>query len=170
MKVFIYGLIVKKRRIHFNSQFFLGELENVNKEDFLKLKFISRMTTNSIAGYELKNEEVSKWPFIRFTPYVEKLGLMLIRFLNTDFSDFINSYDNFYYPYGIELLEQYSKSFKFKDKYSSEKFLLDDFRDFHKHIKNDVSVIQKDFKEAINFLYNLHDNDEELYNWMINHK
>lgn len=150
----------KKEEYILTPNFLLGELENVNKEDFLKLKFISRMTTNSIADYELKNEEVSKWPFIRFTPYVEKLGLMLIRFLNTDFSDFINSYDNFYYAYGIELLEQYSKSFKFKDKYSSEKLLLDDFKDFHKHIKNDVSIIQKDFKDAINFLYNLNGNDE----------
>ena len=150
----------KKEEYILTPNFLLGELENVNREDFLKLKFISKMTTNSIADYELKNEEVSKWPFILFTPYVEKLGLMLIRFLNTDFSDFINSYDNFYYAYGIELLEQYSKSFKFKDKYSSEKLLLDDFKDFHKHIKKDVSIIQKDFKDAINFLYNLNGNDE----------
>lgn len=150
----------KKEEYILTPNFLLGDIEKVYKEDFLKLKFISRMTTNSIADYKLKNEEVTKWPFIRFTPYVEKLGLMLVRFLNTDFSDFINSYDNFYYAYGIELLEQYSKSFKFKDKYANEKFLLDDFKDFHKHIQNDVSVIQKDFKEAINFLYNLNGNDE----------
>ena len=74
---------------------------------------------------------------------------------NTDFSDFINSYDNFYYAYGIELLEQYSKFFKFKNKCSTENFLLDDFKDFYKHIKNNMSVIQRDFKETINFLYNL---------------
>ncbi len=29
----------------------------VNTEDMLKLKFISRMTTNSIADYKLKNEK-----------------------------------------------------------------------------------------------------------------
>ena len=118
------------------------------------------MTTKSIADYKLKNEEVTKWPFIRFTPYVERLGLMLVRFLNTDFSDFIDQYDNFYYAYGTELLEGFSKSFKLKDKYSDEKILLDDFKDFHKHIKKDVTVIQKDFKEAVNFLYNLKGNEE----------
>ena len=100
----------KKEEYILTPNFLLGEIENVDKEDFLKLKLISRMTTNSIANYKLKKQEISKWPFIRFTPYVEKLGLMLVRFLNTDFSDFIDSYDNFYYAYGIELLGEYSKS------------------------------------------------------------
>ena len=150
----------KKEEYILTPNFLLGELENVYREDFLNLKFISRMTTKSIADYKLKNEEVTKWPFIRFTPYVERLGLMLVRFLNTDFSDFIDSYDNFYYAYGTELLEGFSKSFKLKDKYSDEKILLDDFKDFHKHIKKDVTVIQKDFKEAVNFLYNLKGNEE----------
>lgn len=150
----------KKEEYILTPNFLLGELENVYREDFLNLKFISRMTTKSIADYKLKNEEVTKWPFIRFTPYVERLGLMLVRFLNTDLSDFIDSYDNFYYAYGTELLEGFSKSYKLKDKYSDEKILLDDFKDFHKHIKKDVTVIQKDFKEAVNFLYNLKGNEE----------
>lgn len=150
----------KKEEYILTPNFLLGELENVYRKDFLNLKFISRMTTKSIADYKLKNEEVPKWPFIRFTPYVERLGLMLVRFLNTDFSDFIDSYDNFYYAYGTELLEGFSKSFKLKDKYSDEKILLDDFKDFHKHIKKDVTVIQEDFKETVNFLYNLKGNEE----------
>lgn len=150
----------KKEEYILTPNFLLGEIENVDKEDFLKLKLISRMTTNSIANYKLKKQEISKWPFIRFTPYVEKLGLMLVRFLNTDFSDFIDSYDNFYYAYGIELLGEYSKSFKLKDNYSSERLLLEDFKTFHKYIENGVSVIQKDFKEAVNFLYNLNKNNE----------
>lgn len=150
----------KKEEYILTPNFLLGEIENVDKEDFLKLKLISRMTTNSIANYKLKKQEISKWPFIRFTPYVEKLGLMLVRFLNTDFSDFIDSYDNFYYAYGIELLGEYPKSFKLKDNYSSERLLLEDFKTFHKYIENGVSVIQKDFKEAVNFLYNLNKNNE----------
>lgn len=128
----------KKEEYILTSNFLLGDIENVDKEDFLKLKLISRMTTNSIANYKLKKQEISKWSFIRFTPYVEKLGLMLVRFLNTDLSEFIDLYDNFYYPYGIELLEQYSESFKFKDKYSSEKLLLDDYNAFHKHIQKRI--------------------------------
>ena len=150
----------KKEAYILTPNFLLGDIEMVNTEDMLKLKFISRMTTNSIADYKLKNEKVSKWPFIRFTPFVEKLGLMLIRFLNTDFSNFINAYDSFYYPYGIELLEHYSEHFKFKNQYSNEKSLLDDFKEFHSIIQNDLVTIQKDFKEAIDFLYNLNGNDE----------
>lgn len=150
----------KKEAYILTPNFLLGDIEMVNTEDMLKLKFISRMTTNSIADYKLKNEKVSKWPFIRFTPFVEKLGLMLIRFLNTDFSNFINAYDSFYYPYGIELLEHYSEHFKFKNQYSNEKSLLDDFKEFHLIIQNDLVTIQKDFKEAIDFLYNLNGNDE----------
>lgn len=148
----------KKEEYILTPNFLLGNIENVKKEDFLKLKFISRMTTNSISNYELRNEEISKWPFIRFTPYVEKLGVMLVRFLNTDFSNFIDAYDNFYYAYGVELLECYSKSFKLKDNYTTEKLLLDDFKSFHKYIKNDLEIIQKDFKEVVNFLYNLNGN------------
>ena len=47
----------KKEEYILTPNFLLGEIENVDKEDFLKLKLISRMTTNSIANYKLKKQE-----------------------------------------------------------------------------------------------------------------
>lgn len=142
------------------SNFLLGDIETLNTKQMYKLKYYPVMTSNSIADYKLKNEQFIKTPLIPLVPFVEKLGLMFIRFLNTDFSDFVNAYDNFYYPYGIELLKDYSKTFSLKNKYPNEKALLDDFKKLHTYIQNDMIIIQKDYKEAIDFLYNLNGNNE----------
>ena len=150
----------KKQEYILTPNFLLGNLANISIKDMLSLKFVVTRNTKSIADYKLKNEEIFKYPFIRFTPIIEKLGLMLVQFFNTDFSNFINAYDNFYYMYGTELLNIYSKSFKLKNKYDTEILLYEALEQFHETIKEDIITIQKDFKEAVDFLFNLHDNNE----------
>lgn len=152
----------KKEEYILTPNFLFGNIENVNMEVFSNLKIIGKRNSNSIATYKLQDREVLKYPFIRFTPYVERLGLMLVRFLNTDFSNFTNAYDNFYYVFGTELLEIYSKSFKLNNKYSSEELLLNAFKKLHENIKDKVISIQKDYKKIIDFLFNLNGNNEYI--------
>lgn len=150
----------KKQEFILTSNFLLANLANVSKKDILNLKFIAIRNTKSIADYKFKDEEIYKYPFIKFTPLIEKLGLMLVQFLNTDFSNFVNAYDNFYYMYGTELLSIYSKSFKLKNKYATEKLLYEALEQFHEIVKKDIIAIQKDFRETVDFLFNLNGNNE----------
>lgn len=152
----------KKEEYILTPNFLFGNIENVNMADFFNLKIIGKRTFNSIATHELQNKEVFKSPFIRFTPYVERLGIMLVRFLNTDFSDFTDAYDNFYYSFGIELLEIYSEKFKLNDEYSSEELFLNAFKRLHENIKSNIISIQKDFKKIVDFLFNLNGNTQYL--------
>ena len=140
--------------------FLLGHLADIEKEDMFKLRFEAKRNTNSIAEHKFEIKETIKSPFIKYTPYVEKLGVMLVQFLNTNFSNFIDAYDNFYYMYGTELLNTYVESFKLKDIYPTEKLLYEAFEKFHDAIKSDLITIQKDFREAVDFLYNLNGNNE----------
>lgn len=150
----------KKEEYILTPKFLLGDLADVKESDMLNLRFVTKRNTNSIADYKFKNEEILKYPFIKLTPFIEKLGLMLVQFLNTDFSNFVDTYDNFYYMYGIELLNIYSKSFKLKNEYSTEKLLYEALEQFHILVKKDIIAIQKDFREAVDFLYNLNGNNK----------
>ena len=150
----------KKEEYILTPNFLLGHLADVEKEDMLNLRFLARRNTNSIADHKLKDEKILKYPFIKYTPSVEKLGLMLIEFLNTNFLNFVDAYDNFYYMYGTELLNIYAETFNLQDEYPTEKLLYEALESFHNLINKQLLEIQKDFREAVNFLYNLNGNTE----------
>lgn len=150
----------KKEEYILTPNFLLGNLADVKEQDMLNLRFVARRNTKSISDYKFKDEEVIKYPFIRFTPSIEKLGLMLVQFLNTNFSNFVDAYDGFYYMYGTELLNDYAKTFSLENEYSTEKLLYEALENFHKLVKKNIIAIQKDFIEAIDFLFNLNGNNE----------
>lgn len=150
----------KKEEYILTPLFLLGDLAQVKKADFRKLRFVAIRNTNSIVDYKFKNKEILKYPFIKFTPTIEKLGLMLIKFLNINFSNFVDAYDNFYYMYGTELLNIYAESFKLQDEYPTEKFFYETLESFHDLVKKQLIDIQKDFRDAVNFVYNLNGNNE----------
>ena len=85
----------------------LGDMVTVNLDKNKLYNIITRLPNKSIKKYKLKDKEISK--SIKKRPYVEKVGLMLINFLNTDFLDFDKSFDSFYSIYGYEFLYKYSK-------------------------------------------------------------
>lgn len=144
--------------------YILGDLADVDVESLCKLRMYSKRNGNDISNYELKNEEIFEAPFMRFMPYIEKMGDLLMWLLNTDFSNFADSYNNFYYHYGFELLYCYSQIDKLKRKYNTEKELYHELTKIHKEISQSIIAIQKDFKELIDFLYNLNDNKEYAEN------
>ena len=57
-----------------------------------------------------------------FFPYIERFGLLLLRFLNADLSTYETAYKDFFYAYGFEILKDIDEDYKFelKGKYEDE--------------------------------------------------
>lgn len=156
--------------IWFNSkdkeEFFLAPVYKVG--DLANDKLLDRIhnnkyerNNNRIADYKLKNEKVDMEEFFIILPYVERMGELLINFLNTDFSDFNTTYETFYYRYGFELMYKYDNVGRLDKSYSSEQDLFEQFKILHEHLKNTLISIQNDFKEFVDYIYNLNDNNED---------
>ena len=66
-----------------------------------------------------------KYPGLLYFPYTESFGMMLMRFLNADFSSFEKSYKTFFYAYGFELLKEYVPYKELEETYETEKKMLE---------------------------------------------
>ena len=55
-----------------------------------------------------KKKEVIRQPSTIYIHYAESIGLLLINFLNADFSSFESAYNTFFYAYGFELIKEYT--------------------------------------------------------------
>ena len=55
-----------------------------------------------------------KHPGNIYFPFVERLGLLLLKFLNANLSTYETAYKDFFYAYGFELLKDLDKNYKFE--------------------------------------------------------
>ncbi len=107
-----------------------------------------------------KKTEALKYPaFISF-PYYENFGNMLVKFLNADFTDFNTAYDTFFYAYGFELLKDFAPHEAFKGKFDNEVEMLEILKDTFNSAYQELYEAQYDFRQCVNFIYNLKGNDE----------
>ena len=124
------------------------------------------------------SNDILKHPATIVFPYKEKLGNMLVRFLNTDFSSFEDAYNNFFYAYGFELLKEFAPAPVMANRYSSEKELYDVLKRTWKWALGLLVDLQYNFKSFVDFLYNLNGNEEmksysvssKFIAYMIKHK
>ena len=68
--------------------------------------------------YELTDQGL-KHPASLYFPFYEKLGLLLLRFLNADLSNYEIANKTFFYAYGFEILKDLDEDYKFDLKTSS---------------------------------------------------
>lgn len=115
------------------------------------------------------NEITYKHPATLYIPFVEQFGAMLINLLNADFSTFETSYNTFLYAYGFELLLPYSPDSKLLGKYESEVELIKNLKNIYEDSLDKLLEIQCNFRECVDFLYNLNGNTE-LENHKVNSK
>lgn len=92
-------------------------------------------------------------------PCEENLGYMLLRFLNTDFTNFDSAYDNFFFAYQFELLKEYQSYNAFPVRVESEQILVDHFKSTYEECKYDLMRAQRNFRACVDFLYNLNGSD-----------
>lgn len=107
-----------------------------------------------------KKEAAPKHPTSIFFPYVEQYGMFLISLLNADFSNFDNAYNTFFYMYGFELLKEYVPYKELVSTYKTEEKLVEIMKRIYEDAEAELYEIQSNFRECVDFVYNLNENDE----------
>ena len=104
-----------------------------------------------------------KHPTSIYFPYVEKFGLLLLRFLNADLSSYKTAYKDFFYAYGFEILIDLDENYNFKlsGNYGSDENFLKETKKIFNNLQEKLIHIQEELKNAVNYIYNI-DNKEEL--------
>ena len=96
-----------------------------------------------------------KYPGLLYFPYTESFGMMLMRFLNADFSSFEKSYKTFFYAYGFELLKEYVPYKELEETYKTEKKMLEVMKKVYEDSKYELYEMQENFRQCVNQVYNL---------------
>ena len=102
-----------------------------------------------------------KNPGILYFPFVERFGLLLLRFLNADLSTYESAYKDFFYAYGFEILrdvDEYS-DFELKSKYGDDETYLQETKKIYDILKDQLIYIQENIKDAVNYIYNINGNE-----------
>ncbi len=110
-----------------------------------------------------------KYPGLLYFPYTESFGMMLIMFLNADFSNFEKAYKTFFYAYGFELLKEYIPYKELEETYTSEKKMLEVMKKVYEDSYYDLMEMQRNFKNCVDQIYNLN-GIKELENASANSK
>ena len=103
-----------------------------------------------------------KHPGNIYFPFVEKLGLLLLKFLNANLSTYETAYKDFFYAYGFELLKDLDKNYKFelKEKYGDDETYLKETKKIYNHLKEQLLYVQENIKDSVNYIYNIDENKD----------
>lgn len=103
-----------------------------------------------------KTDNGLKFPANAYYPFHEKLGLLLLRFLNANFKNFDSAYKDFFFAYGFEILKDLNGDYKFemKNNYGSDEAYLKAVKKIYNDLKEDIIAVQLQFIHAITYIYN----------------
>lgn len=103
-----------------------------------------------------------KHPGNIYFPFVERLGLLLLKFLNANLSAYETAYKDFFYAYGFELLKDLDKNYKFelKGKYGDDETYLKETKKIYNNLKDQLIYVQENIKDAVNYIYNINENED----------
>ncbi len=135
----------------------LGNSVRVSQDKYKLYNIISKNSIKSIKDYNFKDKKLTI--ITNQKPYVEKIGSLLINFLNTDFSDFDNAFDNFYSIYGCDFLYNYSIYEIYEDTFNTEKDAYDNFKILHNRGFKELIKLQNNYKKAVDFIFSLDKDD-----------
>ena len=119
---------------------------------------------NKLRNVYYKESELTdrglKHPASLYFPFHEKLGLLLLRFLNSDLSDYEKANKTFFYADGFEILRDLDKKYKFelKQNYGSNEEYLKATTKIFEDLQENLIDIQTELKKAVTYIYNLDNN------------
>ena len=101
-----------------------------------------------------------KHPASLYFSFHEKLGLLLLRFLNSDLSDYEKANKTFFYAYGFEILRDLDKKYQFelKQNYGSNEEYLKATIKIFEDLQENLIDVQEELKNAVTYIYNLDNN------------
>ena len=101
-----------------------------------------------------------KHPASIYFPFHEKFGLLLLRFLNADLSNYESANKTFFYAYGFEILRDLDKDYKFelKQNYGNNVEYLKVTTKIFDDFKENLLDLQQELINAVTYIYNLDNN------------
>ena len=104
-----------------------------------------------------------KHPASMYFPFQEKLGLMLLRFLNSDLSNFETANKTFFFAYSFEILRDLDENYRFelKANYGSNEEYLQAVTKIFEDLREKLLDLQQELIKAVTYIYNL-DNNKTL--------
>lgn len=110
-----------------------------------------------------KTDNGLKHPASIYFPFHEKLGILLLRFLNADLSNYEIANKTFFYAYGFEILRDLDKNYEFelKQNYGSNEKYLKATTEIFENLQEKLIDLQQELIKAVTYIYNL-DNDTRL--------
>ena len=124
-------------------------------------------TENRLRDVYYKETELTdrglKHPASLYFPFHEKLGLLLLRFLNADLSNYEIANKTFFYAYGFEILKNLDESYKFelKQNYGNDEEYLKATTKIFEDLHENLIDTQEELRKAVTYIYNL-DNIKSL--------
>lgn len=124
-------------------------------------------TENKLRDVYYKETELTdnglKHPASMYFPFQEKLGLLLLRFLNSDLSNFETANKTFFFAYGFEILRDLDENYKFelKSNYESNEKYLKAVTKIFEDLREKLLDLQQELIKAVTYIYNL-DNNKTL--------
>ena len=124
-------------------------------------------TENKLRDVYYKEKEKTdnglKHPASIYFPFYEKFGLLLLRFLNADLSDYETAYKSFFYAYGFEILRDLDENYKFEllNNYGSNENYLKATNKIFEDLQENLIDLQEELINAVTYIYNLN-NDSNL--------
>lgn len=102
-----------------------------------------------------------KHPGTLYFPFVERLGLLLLRFLNADLSTYETAYKDFFYAYGFEILKDLDEDYKFelKGNYGNDENYLKETQKIYDNLKEQLINVQENIKDAVSYIYNINEDE-----------
>lgn len=110
-----------------------------------------------------KTDNGLKHPASIYFPFHEKFGLLLLRFLNADLSNYETANKTFFYAYGFEILKDLDKDYKFElsNNYGSNENYLKAITKIFEDLQENLIDLQQELIKAVTYIYNL-DNNKSL--------
>ena len=104
-----------------------------------------------------------KHPAGMYFPFHEKFGLLLLRFINADLSNYESANKTFFYAYGFEILRDLDRNYKveLKQNYGSNEEYLKATTKIFEDLQQNLIDLQQELIKAVTYIYNL-DNIKSL--------
>ena len=159
LKDFYIWFNMKEKEEYYSTPLYLYNVKRTSKENdetrvYLELE-------NDVSKVKLnKKKELIRQPSTIYIHYAESIGMLLINFLNADFSSFESAYNTFFYAYGFELINEYTPyTYMQTNEYISDVEFMKMLEDIYNAGLDDLLEIQDNFRKCVDFVYNLNGNE-----------
>lgn len=149
----------EKREEYYSTPLYLY---SVNKKDDFENRLVTLYFDKSEIKGRTKEEQGLKYPGNLYFPYVERFGMLLLKFLNANLETYQVAYETFFFAYGFEILKDIDENYTFelKGKYENDEVYLKEMEIIYNELKYKIQEVQEEMKVFVNYVYNLNEQEE----------